>query len=346
MRTLKRFAYLLASLLLLPNLPSTGQEESTIEPFLGMWALDLDYDNNNAGWLEVRQEEGYLDSEILWRWGSVYPVENTMVVGEMLFLTHGRDVVRKKDNEGNPLRTQHPIYWFEISKEGRDMIRGNAVFPKANGIGAERVSFTGKRVPPISGKKPVPGKAVYGKPVKLFNGKDLEGWEILDKGTTNGWKVENGILVNDPVQKQGERHINYGNLRTTGTFEDFNLSLEVNVPAGSNSGVYLRGIYEVQVQDSHGKPLDSHNMGALYSRITPLVAAERPAGEWQSMDITLYKRHLTVKLNGTTIIDNQPVKGVTGGALTSDEFLPGPVYLQGDHGKVSYRNIVLTPIEK
>ncbi|RPI45746.1 MAG: DUF1080 domain-containing protein [Bacteroidetes bacterium] len=346
MKTQKRFARLLAILLLLPNLPSAAQKVSTVEPFLGMWALDLDYDDSNAGWLEVRQEEGYLDAEILWRWGSVYPVENTMVVGDMLLLTHGSDVVRKKDSDGNALRTHHPIYWFEITKEGSDMIRGNAVFPNASGIGAEQVSFTGKKIPPYSGKKPDPKKADYGNPVKLFNGKNLDGWELLGAGSTSGWRVENGVLVNDPVQKQGKRHINYGNLRTTATFEDFNLTLEVNVPEGSNSGIYLRGIYEVQVMDSHGNPLDPHNMGALYSRITPLVAAEKPAGEWQDMEITLYKRYLTVKLNGTTIIDNQPVKGVTGGALTADETLPGPLYLQGDHGKVSYRNIVLTPIEK
>jgi hypothetical protein len=120
--------------------------------------------------------------------------------------------------------------------------------------------------------------------------------------------------------------------------------VEVNVPRGSNSGVYLRGIYEVQVMDSYGKALDPHNMGALYSRITPLVSAEKPAGEWQTLEITLYKRYLTVLLNGQTIIENQPVKGVTGGALTSDEFSPGPIYLQGDHGKVSYRKVTLTPI--
>ncbi len=161
---------------------------------------------------------------------------------------------------------------------------------------------------------------------------------------SNGWKVEDGILINDPVQKSGEEHISYGNLRTTETFEDFNLKVEVNIPAGSNGGIYLRGNYEVQVVDSYGKELDPHNMGALYSRITPLVAAEKPAGEWQEMDITLYKRHLTVKLNGKTLIDNQAVKGVTGGALTSDDFSPGPIYLQGDHGEISYRKLVLTPI--
>ena len=100
----------------------------------------------------------------------------------------------------------------------------------------------------------------------------------------------------------------------------------------------------IQVHDSFGKKLDSHNMGALYSRITPSVAAEKPPGEWQTMDLTLVDRHLTVVLNGTTIIDNQPVLGCTGGAMWSDESKPGPIYLQGDHGAVSYRNMVLRPV--
>ena len=105
-------------------------------------------------------------------------------------------------------------------------------------------------------------------------------------------------------------------------------------------------MYEIQVVDSYKKELDPHNMGAVYSRITPVVAAEKPAGEWQTLDITLYKRHATVILNGVKIIDNQPVYGPTGGAVQSDVFAPGPIYLQGDHGNVSYRNIVLTPIVK
>jgi hypothetical protein len=313
----------------------------TAEPFLGMWALTLDYENNNAGWLEVRQEDGYLDADLLWRWGSVTPVGHTLVNGEYLILVQGRDVVKRKAGQAD--RKLHTVQWFEISKAGGDMIEGMANFPKRNGVGVETVSFSGKRIPP-EGEAPKLKKSMFGDPVELFNGTDLEGWELADKGTVNGWKAVEGVLINDPLQKQGEQHINYGNLRTTATFEDFNLKVEVNVPKGSNSGVYLRGIYEVQVMDSYGKELDSHNMGGLYSRITPAEAAEKPAGEWQEMDITLYKRYLTVKLNGKTIIDNQPVKGVTGGAMTSDQFSPGPIFLQGDHGKVSYRNIVLRPI--
>ena len=105
-------------------------------------------------------------------------------------------------------------------------------------------------------------------------------------------------------------------------------------------------MYEIQVFDSYKKELDAHNMGAVYSRIKPLVAAEKPAGSWQTLDITLCDRHATIILNGIKIIDNQPVFGPTGGAILSDVFSPGPIYLQGDHGKVSYRNIVLTPIVK
>ena len=128
-------------------------------------------------------------------------------------------------------------------------------------------------------------------------------------------------------------------MRTIQEFEDFKIKLEINIPAHSNSGVYLRGRHEIQVIDSYGADLDSHNMGALYSRITPSVAAEKPAGTWQTMEITLCDRYVTVILNGVNIIDNQPVIGPTGGALTSDVFAPGPIYLQGDHGTISYRNI-------
>lgn len=321
---------------------SLAQEEDP-QPFLGMWALTLDYENNTAGWLEVRQEDAYLDADLLWRWGSVEPVGHTMVAGDALLLVKGRDVTRKK--AGEPDRILHPVYWFEVTKSGADEISGVANFPNRDGIGIETVSFTGKRIP-AEGPPPKIKKSMLGDPIELLNGVDLEGWELNEKEAANGWSVVDGVLVNDPVRKEGEARRPFGNLRTTATFEDFNLQLEVNVPKGSNSGVYLRGIYEIQVMDSYGRELDPHNMGALYSRITPSEAAEMPAGEWQTMDITLYKRYLTVKLNGKTIIDNRPVKGVTGGALTSDQFLPGPILLQGDHGKVSYRNIVLRPVVK
>jgi hypothetical protein len=214
--------------------------------------------------------------------------------------------------------------------------------PHDDGNGLTQEPFTGKRIPDLP---PAPdlSKVKYGESIQLFNGRDLAGWRLVEAGADNAWSVKDGVLINRPVKDSGKH---YGNLRTDREFEDFNLALDVNVPKNGNSGVYLRGIYEVQVADTFGRGLDSHNMGGLYSRITPLVAAERPVGEWQHMDMTLVNRHLTVVLNGKTIIDNQPVMGCTGGALWSDEFRPGPIYLQGDHEAVDYKNIVLRPVVK
>jgi len=189
-------------------------------------------------------------------------------------------------------------------------------------------------------------KVRFGKPIRLFTGKDLTGWRLTDPNAINGWSVKDGLLLNSAAQEEGKPHKNFGNLRTEQEFEDFNLKVEVKVGKGQNSGVYLRGIYECQVEDSYGNPLDPHNMGAIYSRITPTVAAEKPPGQWQTMDITFVDRHVSVTLNGKRIIDNQPVMGCTGGALWSDVTRPGPIYLQGDHTAITYKSLVLRPVAK
>ncbi len=314
-----------------------------INEFLGQWTLDIK--GGSVGWLEVRQEAGYLDADLLWVAGSVEPVANVYLANDKyLVVTRTNGVVRKKDEKNNPVRTHIITNWLEVTRNG-EKIEGFLLNPKRNGLGVDSTSFTGTKLPPVP---PAPDMKTlkFGKPIALFNGKDLTGWKLIEEKEKNGFTVVNGVLVNDPVQKDGQPHVGYGNLRTEQEFEDFNIKLDVNVPEGSNSGVYLRGMYEVQVLDSYKKELDSHNMGALYSRIKPSVSAEKPAGTWQTMDITLCDRHVTVILNGIKIIDNQPVYGPTGGAIKSDVFAKGPIYLQGDHGKVSYRNIVLTPIVK
>jgi len=311
-----------------------------VKPFLGCWALTLP--NNTPGWVEIRQESGYLDGDILWGWGSVVPLTNVYLDGNKLIATRTHEMVRKQDAHGEPVRTQFITSQMVFMVDG-DQLKGTIYTPNSDGVGVKEDPVSGTRNPPLP-DPPDLDKVKYGEKINLFNGKDLSGWQMVQPGSKNGFFVKDGVLINDPVQEEGKPHINYGNLRTDREFEDFNLTLEVNVPEKGNSGVYLRGIYEIQVYDSYGLPLDPHNMGGLYSRISPSVNAEKPAGEWQTMDITLCKRHLTVVLNGITIIDNQPVKGITGGALTSDEFKSGPIYLQGDHDKVLYRNIILTPI--
>ena len=326
------FRILLYLSVLLVAVPSYAQGAD--ELFLGRWTLHLP---NGAGWLEVREENDKLDASLLWYGGSVLPVKSASVNGDKLILIREFRVSSESGEVTISTTAQ-----LEMHLED-DRIVGVAKFPSGENSNSATIPFEGERLPDLP---PAPDLSLlqYGEPVNLFNGRDLTGWSLINSRQKNGFKAQDGMLVNDPVQPENGEHISYGNLRTDATFEDFRLTLEVNVPEGSNSGVYLRGIYEIQVADTYGKPVDSHNMGGLYSRITPSVAAEKPAGEWQNMDITLYKRHLTVILNGTKIIDNQPVLGVTGGAMSADESAPGPIYLQGDHGHILYRNLVLTPI--
>jgi hypothetical protein len=312
-------------------------------PFIGRWALTIP--GGGAGWLGVTQEKGYYDGSLLWGGGSVLPVSALFFSddGQLLYFTKVNEV-KRKDASGKVVRTQQFTDAY-IGKLSGDEITFTVLRPRQNGKGIAKEEFTGKRIPPVP---PAPdlSKVKFGPPIKLFNGQNLDGWKLTSPGAASGWSVENGILINRPVQEEGKPHKNYGNLRTEQEFEDFNLTLETRVGKGQNSGIYLRGIYEIQVCDSYGRGLDSHNMGGLYSRITPSVSAEKAPGEWQTFDITLVDRHLTVILNGTKIIDNAAVLGCTGGALWSDEFRPGPLYLQGDHTGIEYRNMVLKPAVK
>ncbi|MGC8742643.1 MAG: family 16 glycoside hydrolase [Verrucomicrobiia bacterium] len=309
-------------------------------PFIGNWALTIP--GGGAGWLGIKEEGGKLTGSILWGGGSVVPVSSVSVQGDTLIVTRVYDV-KRKDSSGKVVNAKE-VETIRAKLDG-DNLALTTERDRGDGKPSKPTPFTGKRIPPLP-PKPDLTKVKFGEPIVLFNGKDLTGWRLTDPNAVNGWVVEEGILRNKAEQEQGKPHKNYGNLRTDREFEDFNLKLEVRVPKGGNSGIYLRGIYEVQVADSYGKPADSHGMGGLYSRITPKVNAAKPAGEWNSYDITLVNRHVTVILNGEKVIDNEPLLGCTGGALWSDEFRPGPIYLQGDHTSVDYRNIVIRPVLK
>ena len=308
-------------------------------PFLGRWALTIP--GGGAGWLGVVEEGGQLKGSILWGGGSVVPVTSTKVEGDTLVITRvnesrqkdaaGQTVV-KKTTETITARLDGEKLKLTTSTTGDD--------GKARGRAAD---FVGHRIPPVP---PVPdlAKVKFGAPICLLNGQDLSGWKLMGKDPS-GWKVAAGVMSNDAVQEKG-KHKAYANIRTEREFEDFNLTVEFRVPEDGNSGIYLRGIYEVQVANSYGKKNDPHNCGALYSRIQPSENASKAPGEWQTYDLTLVDRHLTVIHNGKKVIDNQPVLGCTGGALSSDESKPGPIYLQGDHTSVDYRNMVLRPVVK
>jgi len=308
------------------------------QPFLGRWALTIP--GGGAGWLGVTKEKGYFDASVLWGGGSVIPAASVFFMDNRLYVVRLNEV-RRRDDSGKVVRTQQFPEVLDCTVEG-DSMHLVLLHPNPNGYGVDRDELDGKRIPDLP---PAPdlSKVNWGPPITLFGGKDLTGWRLTSPGAKNGWSVEQGTLINDPKQEEGKPHVSYGNLRTDREFEDFNLQLEVKVLPDQNSGIYLRGIYEVQVADTYGRGLDSHNMGGIYSRITPTANAEKRAGEWQTYDITLVDRHVTVVLNGKKIIDNQPLLGCTGGALWSDESRPGPIYLQGDHTGVAYRNIVIRP---
>jgi hypothetical protein len=175
----------------------------------------------------------------------------------------------------------------------------------------------------------------WGEPIELFNGKNLDGWKALSDPNNFKWKVVDGIMHCDGHGSS--------NIVSERTFDDFKLHVEFKVPKDGNSGVYLRGRYEIQVADSAGQTPDVHSCAALYSRVAPSEDAAKPADEWQTYDITLIDHYVTVVWNGKTVIDNQEIEGITGGAIDSHEGEAGPIYLQGDHTAIDYRKITLTP---
>jgi hypothetical protein len=319
------FAPALAGVFLLCSL---GGYSRAADPFVGAWELTIP--GGGAGWLGVSDDGGKLSARLLWGGGSVLPVDETKLDGDTLVLTRHQRLRRGGSSD----------QIITATREGDDL-HLTALTRAADGKESGKTSFSGKLQPPLP---PAPhlSKVKFGEPIQLFNGHDLTGWRLAEPKAFNGWKAENGLLIND--QSTPGKH--YGNLRTDREFEDFKLTLETKLAPRGNSGVYLRGIYEVQVADTHDRNPDPHNMGAIYSRITPIENVEKKPGEWQTLDITLVDRHATVILNGHKIIDNQPIEGCTGGALWSDVTKPGPILLQGDHTGITYRNIVLRPVLK
>lgn len=203
-----------------------------------------------------------------------------------------------------------------------DTLSGTIITPDGT-----TVTWSGRRAPSL--RRPTP---TWGQPITLFNGVDLTGWHVI-QGESQ-WVVENGILRN---LKPG------GNIVTDQKFDDFQLHLEFRYAAGGNSGVYLRGRYEVQVLDGPTEEPDSHLQGGIYGFLTPSEIVTNGVGEWNTYDITLIGRQFTIVVNGKTVISQQAIPGITGGALDSDEGAPGPLMLQGDHTAIEYRNIVITP---
>lgn len=292
----------------------------------GQWALALP--NQEVGWLSVEDTK----VELMWGVGSARPLEKFERQNGVL--SFDRSIKRPLAPKEEPAVK----YRITMSAEG-ETLRGT-MQPETGAA----ITFSGKKQPPMP-TAPDLTKVVFGEPIKLLNGHDLNGWRVSNPAKKNGWSVRDGFLTNDTPKTDFSAYGEHANLRTDAEFEDFQLHAEYRLPpeTGGNSGIYLRGMYEVQVTHRDSKMQGINGPGAVFGRITPTHNAGKPAGEWDVLDITLVNRHVTVVLNGDKVIDNQPVPGCTGGALKSDVTQPGPIYLQGDHTSVQYRNLILRP---
>ena len=293
---------------------TVAQSRSASDALLGRWDLVVQRGTQGApSWLEVeRSGTATLVGQFVGSGGSARPI------------------AKIEFTEGT-FRFAIPPQWDrnpnDITFEGR--IEGDRITGSMTMGDGQKLTWVGTRAPSLRRA----GRPEWGEPIRLFDGTSLDGWHTVGRGESQ-WSAVSGIMQN---AKGG------ANLATDQKFDDFKLHLEFRVPKGANSGVYLRGRYELQIDDAAGLDPSSHHLGGVYGFIAPSENAARPAGEWQSMDVTLVGRMITYDLNGATVICNREIPGITGGALDSAEAEPGPLLLQGDHGPVEYRNIVITP---
>ena len=309
------------------------------DPIEGNWALKIP--DGAAGWMTVSIVDGKPAGE-LWTVGSPKKLTEVSLEAGMLRFQRRCRVGEPEFEGGPPTGERIPCWHSAVAKENEIQLVMLRPLP---GGKVEKLKFGGRRIPPLPAR-PDLSKLKFGKPISLFNGKNLDGWQLTNPKQLNGWKAIDGVLVNTTPKLDFAPYSKYGNLRTKRKFLDFNLKIEFKVPPGGNSGIYLRGIYEAQVLDRDSRMQGINGVGAIFGRIKPSENAGKLGGEWNSYDITLVDRHATVILNGKKVIDNQPIAGCTNGALFADETISGPLYLQGDHTAVSYRNIVLTPVVK
>jgi Domain of Unknown Function (DUF1080) len=297
--------------------------------FLGIGPLSAQQDTRAAAvgrWdLKLTASDGTLPS-----WLEVQKSGNNALVGRFVAVVGSARPIARIDFSNDTVRFSIPPQWEEgdqdlqvVAAVAGDNLSGAVTFPDGR-----RVPLTGVRAPALRA-----GAVRWGRPVTLFNGRDLTGWHALPGGES-AWQVVNGVLTNT---KAG------ANLATDGKYADFKLHIEFRYPARGNSGIYLRGRHEVQIEDPVLGVVASEALGSVYGFLPPSESAGKNAGEWQTFDITLIGRQVTVVLNGREVICRRDIPGITGGALDSDEGSPGPIFLQGDHGPVEYRNIVITP---
>jgi hypothetical protein len=296
------------------------------QPFLGRWDMTVTPATGTPypQWLELTQSNGRLEGRLQPRGGAWRPIEGAA-------FQSGKLIVAVSPAGHGPA-----VNW-ELSSASPGKLTGVEKHGDTAGP-----ALVGVRAPTLD--RAMPKK--WSKPEPLFDGKDLIGWEPVGNVENNKWIARDGELVNDNPETPGHRGPSAANIKTTAKFQDFKLHIEVDCPEGGNSGIYLRGRYEVQV-GTEGGTQPTHEMGAIYSHYPPPAGAENGLGKWTAFDITFVGRHVTVLRDGKMYHDNVEIPGPTGGALDSNEAEPGPFMLQGDHhGVIRYRNITISVPEK
>jgi hypothetical protein len=304
--------------LLLAGVALGGALAQTQSPFAGRWNFNLKQGEVvRAAWLGITEKNGALEVWYQPTGGNVFLLKDVKVEGAKLVL--GLSPANAATNR--------PAVSWELEAKGGELTgvqkRGEA-----------STAITGLKAPELKRAEP----KAWTKPEPLINGKDLTGWEPMGKPADSHWVVKDGLLVN-------EEH--GANLKSVRKFNDLKLHFEVNCPDHANSGFYLRGRYEVQLEY---EPITSNpperRIGSIYGRITPKEMPRTP-GQWETFDVTLVGRTVTVVRNGVTTIDHQEIEGITGGALDANEAEPGPFYIQGDHtGGLKFRNITVSVPKK
>ena len=315
----KHIKLLLTAILLLSAVTVFAQQPAPgfADSVLGRWDLTVESpDGSYPSWLEIRlRTEWQLMGSFVGRFGSARHIAAI-------------------DYDNGKLEFRLPVQYEQNPDDLRFVgaLNGDRLEGTTVDSSGQTLAWSAVRAPSLE-RQHAPK---WGESLELWNGRDLEGWQPRSDEQPGCWSVADNLLVATPpcVDLISER-----------SFEDFRLHVEFKYPEGSNSGLYLRGRYELQIQDDMGKTLDPLRIGAVYGFLTPTANAARAANEWQVYDITLIGRRITVVLNGRTIVRDQVVPGITGGALDSNEGLPGPLMLQGDHDQISFRQITLTPAQ-
>ncbi len=307
---MKQFAITLIVTLALA-VPALPQNKSN--PFVGRWDFNITTpQGTRASWLGITDKNGSVEVWYQPTGGNVFQVKDFKQNGSHLTLV-------LSPGSGN-----RPGMTWELTAAG-DRLTG------VQKRGDRSTELTGVRAPELNRKPP----KAWTKPEPLFNGKNLDGWEPIGDPANSHWVVKDGLLTNEA---HGD------NLKSTRAFNDFKVHFEVNCPDHANSGFYLRGRYEVQIES---EPLSENpperRIGSIYGRIAPKVEVPRKVGQWESFDVTLVGRTVTIVRDGVTTVDHQEIEGITGGALDANEGEPGPFYIQGDHtGGLKFRNITIS----